>query len=211
VELCGGTHVSRTGDIAVFSVLGESGVAAGIRRIEAATGASALAHLKQRAAIARDVSDLLKTPTLETPARVAQLVEQRKKLEQELADARRKLAMGGGGQAAGPEDVAGVRFLGKVAEGLAAKDLKGLVDEAKTALGSGVVVFIAINEGKAAVVVGVTADLTARFSAVDMVKAAAAALGGTGGGGRPDMAQAGGPDGDKADAALAAIRAMLAG
>jgi alanyl-tRNA synthetase len=212
VELCGGTHVSRTGDIALLAITGEGGVAAGIRRIEATTGASALAYLKARAGIAREVADLLKAQTADAPARVAQLVEQRRKLEQELADARRKLAMGGGGAAAaGPEEIGGVKFLGKVAEGLAAKDLKGLVDDAKKSLGSGVAVFVAVTEGKAAVVVGVTADLTGRFSAVELVKLAAAAVGGSGGGGRPDMAQAGGPAGDQADAAVAAVRAAIAG
>ncbi len=213
VELCGGTHVARTGDIAMFVITSEGGVSSGVRRIEAATGARAFEYLKQRADIARDISDQLKTPVGEVAARVTALADQRRKLEQELADVRRKLAMGGGaGEAAdAPEQVAGVSFLAKVADGLPAKDLKPMADEAKARLGSGVAVLIAVNDGKAAVVVGVTEDLTSRFSAVDLVRAASIAVGGKGGGGRPDMAQAGGPDGAKADAAIAAVREALAG
>ncbi|MEZ5938007.1 MAG: alanine--tRNA ligase [Hyphomonadaceae bacterium] len=212
VELCGGTHVARTGDIALFVITSESGVSAGVRRIEAATGEAAWAYLKGRAAIARDVADQLKAPVGEALSRVVALGEQRRKLEQELADARRKLAMGGGGSgAAGPEEVGGVKFIGRVAEGLAAKDLKSMADDAKKQLGSGVAVLVAVNDGKAAVVVGVTDDLVATHSAVDLVKAAAVAVGGKGGGGRPDMAQAGGPDGDKAQAAIDAVKAALTG
>ncbi len=212
VELCGGTHVGRTGDIALLVITGESGVSAGIRRIEGATGAAAIDFLKKRVAVARDIADQLKSPILDAPVRVAALVDQRRKLEQDLADARRKLAMGGGGgPAAGPEDVNGVKFLGKVAEGVAAKDLKSMVDEAKAALGSGIAVFVAVTDGKAAVVVGVTDDLKARYSAVDLVKLAAITLGGAGGGGRPDMAQAGGPDGAKAADAIAAVKSKIAG
>jgi alanyl-tRNA synthetase len=212
VELCGGTHVARTGDIAVFVITGEGGVSSGVRRVEAATGAAALDYLKSRAALAREAADQLKTPVAELPARIAALNEQRRKLEQELAEARRKLAMGGGGGAPqGPEEVGGVKFIGKIAEGLQPKDLKGMVDEAKKSIGSGVAVFVAVNDGKAAVVVGVTDDLKARFSAVELVKLAAAAVGGSGGGGRPDMAQAGGPDGAKAADAVSAVRAALAG
>jgi alanyl-tRNA synthetase len=210
VELCGGTHVARTGDIAVFVITSEGGVSAGVRRIEGVTGEAALGFLKQRVGVAREIADALKTQILDAPARVAALNDQRKKLESELADARKKLAMGGAaGTAAGPEDVGGVKFIGKVAEGLAPKDLKGLVDEAKKTMGSGVAVFVAVNDGKAAVVVGVTDDLKGRFSAVDLVKLGAAAVGGAGGGGRPDMAQAGGPDGDKAADAIAAVKAAL--
>jgi len=213
VELCGGTHVARTGDIAVFVITSEGGVSAGVRRIEAMTGEAALNFLKSRVAVAREIADQFKAPIAEAPARVAQLVDQRKKLEAELAGARKKLAMGGGGSgaAAGPEEINGVKFIGKVAEGLPAKDLKNVVDEAKKSLGSGVAVFVAVNDGKVAVVVGVTDDLVSRFSAVDLVRQAAAAVGGQGGGGRPDMAQAGGPDGAKASDALAAVKAALAG
>ena len=210
VELCGGTHVERTGDIAVFAITSESGVSAGVRRVEAVTGADALAFLKGRAAIARNIADMLKTPLTETPQRVHALIEQRKSLENELSEVKRKLAMGGSGAVSGPEEVKGVKLIARIAEDVAAKDLRGLVDDAKTQLGSGVAAFIAVNEGKAAVAIGVTKDLTEKISAVDLVRAAAAAVGGKGGGGRPDMAQAGGPDGDKAEDALSAIRTHLA-
>jgi alanyl-tRNA synthetase len=211
VELCGGTHVVRTGDIAVFVITSEGGVSAGVRRIEAVTGEAALGFLKSRVAVAREIADQLKAPISETPARVAQLAEQRKKLEAELADARRKLAMGGGGgAAAGPEEVGGVKFIGKVVD-VPAKDLKGLADEAKKSLGSGVAVFVATSEGKATVVVGVTDDLTKRFHAGELVTKAVQAVGGAKGGGRPDMAQGGGPDGAKAADAIAAVKAALAG
>jgi alanyl-tRNA synthetase len=210
VELCGGTHVARTGDIAVFVVTSEGGVAQGVRRIEGVTGAAALDFLKSRGAIAREIADQFKAPITDAPARVAQLVEQRKKLEAELADARKKLAMGGGGSASGPEQVNGVKFIGKVVD-VPAKDLKGLADEAKKSLGSGVAVFVAVAEGRATVVVGVTDDLTKRFPAGDLVTKAVQAVGGAKGGGRPDMAQGGGPDGAKANDAIAAVKAALAG
>jgi alanyl-tRNA synthetase len=211
VELCGGTHVSRTGDIAVFVITSEGGVAQGVRRIEAATGAAALAFLKGRAGIAREIADQFKVPIQEASARVAALADARKKLEAELADARKKLAMGGGGgAAAGPEEVNGVRFIGKVVD-VPAKDLKGLADEAKKSLGSGIAVFVATAEGKATVVVGVTDDLTKRFPAGELVTRAVQAVGGAKGGGRPDMAQGGGPDGAKANDAIAAVKAVLAG
>ena len=212
VELCGGIHVERTGDIAVFVITSEGGVSAGVRRIEAATGAEALAYLKGRARIAEDLAESLKVPLKDVPRKVSVLTEERRMLEKELAEAKRKLAMGGGGSApAGPEVINGVNLIARVAEGVGGKDLRTLVDEAKSKIGSGIVVFVGVADGKAGVAIGVTADLTATYSAVDLVKAAAAALGGQGGGGRPDMAQAGGPDADKAEEALAAVRAMLAG
>jgi len=210
VELCGGTHVARTGDIAVFVITSEGGVAQGVRRIEGVTGAAALDFLKSRGAIAREIADQFKSTIAEAPARVAQVVEQRKRLEAELADARKKLAMGGGGAASGPEEVNGVKFIGKVVD-VPAKDLKGLADDAKKSIGSGVVVFVATAEGKATVVVGVTDDLTARFKAGDLVTKAVQAVGGAKGGGRPDMAQGGGPDGSKANDAIAAVKTALAG
>jgi alanyl-tRNA synthetase len=212
VELCGGTHVRRTGDIAVFSILSEGGVAAGIRRIEAATGAAALSHLKAQAALAKAIASSLKAPLAEAPDRVAQLTADRRKLESELADVRKKLALAGGGGAsapAGPEDVGGVKVIARVLEGVPAKDLRGLVDEGKTSLGSGVVAYIGVDAGKAALAIGVTDDLKARVSAVDLVRAGVAAVGGQGGGGRPDLAQGGGPEGGKANDALAAIRSAL--
>ncbi len=213
VELCGGTHVSRTGDIALFVITAEQGVAAGVRRIEAATGAEALDYLRGQVQVAQDVSAQLKVPLKDVSGRLGALLDERRALERELSEAKRKLALGGGGGAApaGPEEIAGVKFIGRVAEGVSGKDLRALVDEAKSQIGSGVVAFVGVNDGKAAVSVGVTADMTERFSAVELVRIASAEVGGKGGGGRPDMAQAGGPDGDKADAAIAAVRAALAG
>ena len=209
VELCGGTHVARTGDIAVFVITSEGGVAQGVRRIEGVTGEAALAYLKGQANIAREIAGQFKSPIADAPARVAALSAERKKLEAELADARKKLAMGGGA-ASGPEEVNGVKFIGKVVD-VPAKDLKALADEAKKSVGSGVVVFVAVAEGRATVVVGVTDDLTKRFPAGDLVTKAVQAVGGAKGGGRPDMAQGGGPDGAKAADAIAAVKAALAG
>ncbi len=213
VELCGGTHVKRTGDIAVFAITSEAGVSAGVRRIEAVTGAAALDFLKGKVAIARSIADQLKSTIEKAPERVAALQDQKRALESELSDVKKKLAMGGGagGAADGPEEINGVKLLARVAEGVPAKDLRGLIDDAKKQLGSGVAVFIAVNDGKAAVATGVTDDLKDKISAVDLVKAAAACVGGRGGGGRPDMAQAGGPDGSKANEAVEAVRSVLKG
>ena len=179
---------------------------------ESATGAEALAYLKGRAQIAVDLAESLKVPLKDVPRRVAALGEERRSLEKELADVKRKLAMGGGGGApAGPEEINGVKLMARIAEGVGGKELRTLVDEAKAQIGSGIVAFVGVADGKAGVAVGVTKDLTDTYSAVDLVKAASEALGGKGGGGRPDMAQAGGPDTDKADDALAAVRAAIAG
>jgi alanyl-tRNA synthetase len=214
VELCGGTHVKRTGDIAVFAITSEFGTQAGVRRIEAVTGAAALAHLKSQAALAKAIAANLKSPLSEVTDRVAQLADERRKLERELTDAKKKLALaGGGGQAApaGPENVAGVSVLARVLEGVPAKELRGLVDEGKKSIGSGVIAYIGVEDGKAALAVGVTDDLKGKVSAVDLLKAGVAAVGGQGGGGRPDMAQGGGPNGSAAPQALDAIRAALEG
>ncbi len=214
VELCGGTHVGRTGEIGLVTIVGEGAVAAGVRRVEALTGKAARDHLELQDKRLKQVAAALKVRPDEAVDRVAVLVEERRRLERELADARRKLALGGGGQAAGDgaRVVGDITYLGRVVEGIAPKDLKGLVDDAKKSVGSGVVAFVGVAEdGKAAIVVGVSADLVARFSAVDLVRVGAEALGGKGGGGRPDMAQAGGPDGTRAGEALAAIEAVLAG
>jgi len=214
VELCGGTHVSALGDIGVFKIIGESAVSSGVRRIEALTGEAARLWLTGREDRLREAASALKTTPEDVPARVVALVEERRKLERELAEAKKALALGGGAaktEAAGPEQVAGVGFIGQVIEGLDPKGLRGLVDEAKTRVGSGVAVLVAVNEGRATVAVGVTDDLTTRLSAVDLVKQAVATVGGQGGGGRPDMAQGGGPDGGKADEAVAAVRGALAG
>ena len=217
VELCGGTHVRRTGDIGLISVTGESAVASGVRRIEALTGRHARKHANDTMQLARNAAGELRTSVEEMPARIAALMEERKKLERDLSDARKKLAMGGGGgngaaAAGGVREAGGVKLLARAVEGVETKDLKSLVDDGKKQIGSGVVAIVGVTEdGKAGVVVGVTADLTSRFSAVDLVKIASATLGGKGGGGRPDMAQAGGPDGAKADAALSAIEKAMAG
>ncbi len=212
VELCGGTHVAATGDIAIFKIISESAVSSGVRRIEALTGEAARQWLNARDERLKEAASVLKASPDEVPARVAALVEERRKLERELADARKALAMGGGGSApaAGPEQVGGVAFIGQVIDGLDPKELRGAVDEAKGRIGSGVVALVAINDGRASVAVGVTQDLLASHSAVDLVKAAVAALGGQGGGGRPDMAQGGGPEGGKGAEALAAVKEALA-
>jgi alanyl-tRNA synthetase len=218
VELCGGTHVRRTGDIGLISITGESAVSSGVRRIEALTGNYARKHANDMMQLAKTAASELRTPLDEMPARIAALMDERKKLERELSDARKKLAMGGGASASNGSGAVGVREVGNVklmaraVEGIEMKDLKSLADDGKKQLGSGVVAIVGVTEdGKAGVVVGVTADLTSRYNAVDLVRVASEALGGKGGGGRPDMAQAGGPDGAKADAALAAIEKAMAG
>ncbi len=211
VELCGGTHVAATGDIQLLKIISESAVSSGVRRIEALTGEAARQWLNARDEKLRETAASLKASPDEVPARVAALVEERRRLERELADAKKALAMGGGGQseAAGPEQVGGYAFLGQVVEGLDPKDLRGQVDAMKQRLGAGVAALIAVNDGRASVAVGVTDDLVGQLSAVDLVKAAVAALGGQGGGGRPDMAQGGGPEGSKANEALQAVREAL--
>ncbi|MBY6217907.1 alanine--tRNA ligase [Qipengyuania aquimaris] len=213
VELCGGTHVEATGDIGLFKIVSESAVSSGVRRIEALTGEAARQWLLARDETVRLIAGALKTSPDEAAARVSALVDERKRLEKELAEAKRALALGGGGTGdAGPvdEDIGGVTFSGKVIDGLSPKELRPLLDEAKTRMGSGVAAICAVNEGKAAFAVAVTDDLTERFSAVDLVRAGVETLGGKGGGGRPDMAQGGGPDGSKGDEAIAAVREALA-
>ncbi len=208
VELCGGTHVARTGDIGLVSIVAESAVAAGVRRIEAKTREEARKRLTEDSRGLADLAALLRAPASEAAERLEALIEDKKKLERELADARRKLAMGGGasGGADAVRDLGGVKFYAREVAGVEMKDLKSLADEAKESVGSGVVAIVAASEdGKASLVVAVTSDLTARFNAVDLVRLGSAALGGKGGGGRPDMAQAGGPDGAKAREALAAV------
>jgi alanyl-tRNA synthetase len=213
VELCGGTHVRATGDIGVFRIVSESAVSSGVRRIEALTGEAARNWLVSREEALKHVAATLKTSPDEVEARVAALVDDRRRLERELAEARRALALGGNASGGGPadEDIAGIKFSGQVIEGLEARELRGLLDQAKARLGSGVAAIAAVNEGRATFAVAVTDDLTARFSAVDLVRVGVEALGGKGGGGRPDMAQGGGPDGGKAAVAVAAVRAALAG
>jgi len=219
VELCGGTHVRRTGDIGLISVTSESAVAAGVRRIEALTGRQARKHANDTMALAKTAATELRTSLEEMPARIASLIEERRKLERDLSDARRKLAMGGGaavadGSAAGASgvrEVGNVKLMARSVENIEMKDLKSLADDGKKQLGSGVVAIVGVTgDGKAGVVVGVTSDLTSRFNAVDLARVASQVLGGKGGGGRPDMAQAGGPDGAKAGAALSAIEKAMA-
>jgi len=215
VELCGGTHVSALGDIALFKIVSESAVSSGVRRIEALTGEAARQWLTQREERLREAAAALKASPEEVPQRVATLLEDRRRLERELAEAKKALALGGGGgaraESPGPEHVNGIAFIGQVIEGLDPKGLRGLVDDAKKRLGSGVAVLVAVNDGRASVAIGVTPDLAGTHSAVDLVKRAVTALGGQGGGGRPDMAQGGGPDGGQALSAVQAVKAALSG
>ena len=214
VELCGGTHVRATGDIGLFRIISESAVSSGVRRIEALTGEAARQWVVGREEALKSVAATLKTSPDEALERVAALVDERKALERELAEAKKQLALGGSGggaAASADEEVGGVKFSGQVLHGMNPKELRGLLDEAKNRMGSGVAAICAVNDGKAAFAVAVTDDLTDRVSAVDCVRAGVEALGGKGGGGRPDMAQGGGPDGDKADDAIAAVKALLAG
>ncbi|KQV81650.1 alanine--tRNA ligase [Rhizobium sp. Root1220] len=213
IELCGGTHVSATGDIGLVRILGDSAVSSGVRRIEAVTGEAARAYLAEQDERVKALAGALKVQPGEVLSRVEALMDDRRKLEKELADAKRKLAMGGGqgGSEDAVREVGGVKFLGKAISGVDPKDLKGLADDGKASLGSGVVALIGVSDdGKASAVVAVTPDLIGRFSAVDLVRVASAALGGKGGGGRPDMAQAGGPDGSKADDAIEAVAVAMA-
>ena len=212
VELCGGTHVGATGDIGVFRVISESAVSSGVRRIEALTGEGARKWLVGREEALKTTAGLLRTTPDEVEARVAALLDERRKLERELADAKKALALGGGGAkaASADEEVNGVKFSGQVIEGLDAKELRGLLDQEKQRMGSGVAAIVVVNEGRASIAAAVTEDLVGRFSAVDLVRAGVEALGGKGGGGRPDMAQGGGPDGAKAAEAIGAVKAALA-
>lgn len=213
-ELCGGTHVKATGDIGLVHLVSESAVAAGVRRIEALTGDAARHYLSEQDSRLREIAAMLKSTPSDVTSRLEALLEERKAMEKELSELRRKQALGGasaaGGASSEADSVDGVKFLGRVLTGVSPKDLKPLADDGKRTLGSGIVVFISASEdGKASVVVAVTDDLTERFSAIDLVRVASAALGGKGGGGRPDMAQAGGPDSGKADEAIAAVKAAL--
>jgi len=211
VELCGGTHVGRTGDIGMLKIIGEGGLAAGVRRIEAVAGQAALDYVNAQEALLQGAAGALKVAPNELTGRISSLLEERKRLEKELSDTRKKLATGGGGAGNDKEDVNGVSVVAKVLEDVPPKDLKPMADDIKKQVGSGVAVLIAVNDGKASIVVGVTDDTKDKISAVDLVRVGSAALGGKGGGGRPDMAQAGGPDGAKADEAIKAIKDAIAG
>ena len=211
VELCGGTHVRRTGDIGYFKISAEAAVAAGVRRIEAVAGAAAVEDAKLQSARLAAVASVLRVAVHDTPDRVAALLDERRQLEREVSELRQKLAAGGGQPGdPGAKDIGGIAFASRTLQDLPAKELKPLADSLKQQLGSGVVAVIAVNDGKASLVVGVTDDLTVRVSAVDLVRVGSASLGGKGGGGRPDMAQAGGPNGADAEQAVVAIEAALA-
>jgi alanyl-tRNA synthetase len=210
VELCGGTHVSRTGDIALFKIVSESGIAAGVRRIEALTGEAARHYLLEQAGVARALADQFKVPVAQVEARVEALIAERKRLEKELGDAKRALAVGGGGAAAGPEEINGVKVMARVLDGVGGKDLRPLAEDFKKQLGSGIVALVGKLEGKAATTVAVTADLTGRFNAAELAKAAVIAMGGQGAGGKPDFAQGGAPDDSKAEAGIEAVKALIA-
>ncbi len=212
VELCGGTHVARTGDIALFKIVSEQGVAAGVRRIEALTGEAARRFLLDQAGVAKGLAEQFKVPVEGVAARVEGLIADRKRLEKELAEAKKALALGGGsGGASGPEDVAGTAFIGRVLDGVGGKDLRGVVEDFKKSIGSGVVALVGTSDGKAAVAVAVTADLTGKFNAAELARAAVIAMGGQGAGGKPDFAQGGAPDDSRAAEGVAAVKAALAG
>jgi alanyl-tRNA synthetase len=212
VELCGGTHVRRTGDIGFFKIVSEGAVAAGVRRIEAVTGRAAQDYISETDKVLQEASQALGVRPAELPVRIAALLEERRKLENELSAMRRRMATGAGADGAagaGTKDVAGIRFAARDLENVPARELKSLADELKMQVGSGVVAVAASADGKASLVVAVTPDLTDRIDAVKLVRIGADVLGGKGGGGRPDMAQAGGPDGSRTGAALAAIERAL--
>ena len=213
VELCGGTHVSRTGDIGFIKIISENAVSAGVRRIEALAGQALHAYYEEQDRQLQTEAALLKVPVFENINRIKLVLEKNRKLEKELAEAKKALALGGGAAKGGDDgisEVNGTKLMARILKGISPNDMKGLVDEGKTRLGSGVVALIGINgEGRAGLIVGVTSDLTSRFNAVDLVRTGSIVLGGKGGGGRPDMAQAGGPDAAKAEEALAAIRNAL--
>ncbi len=214
LELCGGTHVANTGEIGLIRAVGESAVSSGVRRIEALSAGHALNYLRGQETCVKDIAGVLKVPPAKALERVSAIVEDRKRLERELSEAKKKLALGGSGGSPADEvkEINGVKFIGKIVEGIAPKDLKSLVDAAKKSLGSGIVAIAAkSDDGKAAIVVGVSDDQTNSHNAVDLVRIASAIVGGKGGGGRPDMAQAGGPDGAKCGDAIAAIEAAIAG
>ena len=210
VELCGGTHVDRTGDIALFKITGEGAVAAGIRRVEAVSGEAARQYLESQAGLTRQAADLFKTKPEDVPSRIEALLAERKQLEKDLSEVKKQLALGGGGGASGPEDINGINFLGRVLDGVSGKDLRSMLNEQITQIGSGIVAFVARDGGKVAVAVAVSDDVQATHSASDLVNKGAAEVGGRGGG-KPGMAQAGGSQPENAEAALEAIKAAVSG
>ena len=210
IELCGGTHVRRTGDIGLFKIVSETAIASGVRRIEALTGAAAEAYLAEEEELLRQAAAALRTSPAELPARIVNLVDERRRLERELAEARRALASAGPAIKSSVKRIGAVAFDARVVDDVPGRELKSLADELKQRIGSGIVAIASRAEGKAALVVAVSADLTSRFNAIELVRSIAAVLGGKGGGGRPDMAQAGGPDASRAEAALAALESAVA-
>ena len=213
VELCGGTHVARTGDIGLFKIVSQSSVSAGVRRVEALTGAAAQQHVAEQERLLGEAAAAVKASPSELVERLESLVAERKSLERQLAEAKKALALGGSDGAQGDNvvDIAGISFTSRVLDDVSAKDLRGLIDNAKKQMGSGVAAFVTVSDGKAALAVGVTEDLVERLNAVDLVRAGAQSIGGKGGGGRADMAQAGGPDGGNAAQALGAIEEAIRG
>ena len=213
VELCGGTHVARTGDIALFKITGETGIAAGIRRVEGVTGEAARQYLLAQAGVARTLAQSFKVQPLDVPARVEALSAERKALEKQVADLKKQLALGGGGASANaaPEEINGIKLIARILDGVDGKGLRGVAEEFRTQVGSGVVALIGVTDGKAAVTVAATSDVTDRVNAADLARAAVIAMGGQGAGGKADFAQGGAPDGSKAEDGLAAVRAALAG
>jgi alanyl-tRNA synthetase len=211
VELCGGTHATRTGDIGLMKIVSESAVAAGVRRIEAVTGSAAIAHMNQTEGLLNEAAAALNVPPAGLPERLRALVEERKRLENELSDLRRKLATGGAGVASVDQgkEIAGITFIRRELDGVPPKELKAMADDLKKQVGSGIISIAAAADGKASLVVAVTEDLLERHDAVTLVRVGSAVLGGKGGGGRPDMAQAGGPDGSRLAEANDAIEAAL--
>ncbi|MBB3710632.1 alanyl-tRNA synthetase [Limimaricola variabilis] len=211
IELCGGTHVRQTGDIGAFVLLSDSASSSGVRRVEALTGREALKHLAKQGQTLTEVAQILKTPVAEVLDRVKALADERRRLANEVAQLKREMAMGGGGGAGTQAvEVAGVKYQGQVLNGVTGKDLPALIDQIKAQIGSGAVLLIADAGGKAAVAAGVTDDLKDKISAVDLLRAAVAELGGKGGGGRPDMAQGGAASAENAEAAIKAAEGVLA-
>jgi len=211
VELCGGTHVARTGDIALFKITGETGIAAGVRRVEGMTGEAARQYLLEQANIARQLAQGFKIQIQDVPARVDALTAERKSLEKQVADLKKQLALGGGGASSAPEEINGVKVMARVLDGVDGKGLRGVAEDFKKQMGSGVVALVGVTEGKAAVTIAVTSDLTERFNAANLARDAVIAMGGKGAGGKPDFAQGGAPDGSKAEAGLEAVKAAIAG
>jgi alanyl-tRNA synthetase len=212
VELCGGTHVARTGDIALFKIVSETGIAAGVRRIEALTGEAARQFLLAQAGVAKSLAQSFKVQTADVPARVEALTADRRALEKQVAELKKQLALGGGGSAnAAPEEINGIKLIARVLDGVDGKGLRGVAEDFRTHVGSGVVALIGVTEGKAAITVAVTSDMAGKVNAADLARVAVIAMGGQGAGGKPDFAQGGAPDGSKAEEGLAAVRAALAG